>query len=108
MDPLQKDKETFRENNSENKDYDFPPLEAIRQLAPSEAILILDEYIKYYPNDDEALTIRGLKYWSLNRRKEAINDYLQALKINPGSRAKMALQYANSILDYYNKDLLNP
>ena len=83
-------------------------LKEISSLPTSEAIAALSEYITCHPEDDEALTVRGLKYWSLNQRKEAINDYLQALKINPESRAKMALQFANSILEYYNKDLLNP
>lgn len=80
----------------------------IRNLPANEAITALSEYILTHPDDDEALTLRGMKYWTLNQRKEAINDYLSALKINPESRAKMALQFANSILDFYNKDLLNP
>lgn len=83
-------------------------LEIIKELPAEEAVLKLNDYILVFPNDDEAYTLRGLKFWSLNRRKEAINDYLTAIKINPNSRAKMALQFANSILDYYNKDLLNP
>ena len=83
-------------------------LEEIKKLPPEEAISQLNVYLEKHPQDDEAYTLRGLRYWGLNRRKEAINDYLQAIKINPESKAKMALQYANSILDYYNKDLLNP
>lgn len=83
-------------------------LEEIKSLEAEEAIKALNDYISHHPDDDEAYTERGLKYWSLNKRKEAINDYLSALKINPASRAKMALEYAKSILDYYNKDLLNP
>lgn len=83
-------------------------LEEIKSMKAEEAIPLLDEFILKNPDNDEAYTIRGLKNWSLNRRKEAINDYLSAIKINPDSRARMALQYANSILDYYNKDLLNP
>lgn len=83
-------------------------LEEIKSMKAEDAIPLLDEFILKNPDNDEAYTIRGLKNWSLNRRKEAINDYLSAIKINPESRARMALQYANSILDYYNKDLLNP
>ena len=83
-------------------------LELIKGLDPEKAIEFLNEYISRNPNDDEALTERGLKFWSLNQRKEAINDYLSAIKINPESRGKMALEFANSILDYYNKDLYNP
>ena len=89
-------------------DPDSLSLDEIKNLPASEAILSLTQYISFHPDDDEALTIRGLRYWSLNKRKEAINDYLAAIKINPESRAKMALRFAYSILDYYNKDLLNP
>lgn len=83
-------------------------LEEIKKLEPEQAIETLTSYLVSHPEDDEAYTERGLKYWSINKRKEAINDYLTALKINPESKAKMALEYANSILDYYNKDLYNP
>ena len=83
-------------------------LEEIKKMQPEEAIAALTEIIRTNPDNEEALTLRGLRHWSLNHRREAINDYLAALKINPESKAKMALDYANSILDYYNKDLLNP
>ena len=83
-------------------------LEEIKKMQPEEAIAALTEIIETNPDNEEALTLRGLRHWSLNHRREAINDYLAALKINPESKAKMALDYANSILDYYNKDLLNP
>ena len=87
---------------------DMPSLDDMKKLPPKEAIRLLSVFISLHPADDEAFTIRGMKYWSLNMRKEAIGDYLKAIEINPSSRARMALQFANSILDYYNKDLLNP
>ena len=80
----------------------------IKELSAEEAIKELNLYIEAHPEDDEAFTLRGLRHWSLNHRKEAINDYLEAIKLNPESKARMALQYSNSILNYYNKDLLNP
>lgn len=83
-------------------------LEDIGKLDAREAIKELDKWISWHPDDDEAYTLRGLRHWSLNHRREAINDYLAALRINPQSKARMALEYSNSILDYYNKDLLNP
>ena len=86
----------------------MPSLAEISSLPAVEAIPLLDEYINNHTYDDEAYTIRGLKHWSVNQRKEAINDYLTALRINPDSRAKTALDFANSVLDFYNKDLLNP
>lgn len=83
-------------------------LDNIKKMNPEDAVKAIETYLIENPQDDEAYTIRGLKYWSMGRRREAINDYLTAIKINPESRARMALQYANSVLDYYNKDLLNP
>ena len=83
-------------------------LHDIKNLPPQEAIPLLDSYLENHPRDDEAYTLRGLRHWSLNHRQEAINDYLTAIRLNPDSKAKMALEYVNSILDYYNTDLLNP
>ena len=83
-------------------------LEDIKKLPPQEAITCLDKFIKIFPDKEEAYLIRGMKHWNLNHRREAINDYLKAINLNPDSKAKALLQYANSILDYYNKDLLNP
>ncbi|MDE7159224.1 MAG: hypothetical protein K2O24_00045 [Muribaculaceae bacterium] len=71
-------------------------------------IAVLSEYIQAHPDDDEALTARGLRHWSCGDRAAAIKDYLAALRINPDSKAKMALKATNEILDYYNKDLYNP
>ncbi|MDE7381148.1 MAG: tetratricopeptide repeat protein [Muribaculaceae bacterium] len=77
-------------------------------LSSEEGIQMLTEYIEQNPKDDEALTLRGMKYWGLGQRANAINDYLKAIEINPESKAKLALKATNEILDYYNKDLYNP
>ncbi len=74
---------------------------------PQEAIPLLDEYISSH-EEDEAYTLRGMKHWALGKRALAIKDYLSAIRINPESKAKQALESANAILDYYSKDLLNP
>ena len=60
------------------------------------------------PQADEAYTERGLLYWKLDMRAEAINDYNEAIRINPASRAVQVKEATYSILDYYNKDLYNP
>ena len=83
-------------------------LDEIKKLPPEEAIEALNRFMERIPGNDEALTLRGQKHWLLNHRRNAINDYLAAIEINPDSRAKMLLQYANTILDFYSKDLLNP
>lgn len=77
-------------------------------LSAEEAITRLDQYLTEHPDDDNALTIRGMKHWSCGNRALAINDYLAAIKINPQSKSVQALKATNEILDYYNKDLYNP
>ena len=37
----------------------------------------------------------------------AMNTYLEAIQLNPESPAKQALDIANEILDFYNKDMYN-
>lgn len=73
-----------------------------------DAIAILSEYIAANPDCDEALTLRGMKYWGAGERALALNDYLAAIRINPESRARLALKASEEILDYRNKDLYNP
>lgn len=83
--------------------------DAIRKgLSPEEGLKALTGYVDAHPGDDEALTARGMQHWSMGDRASAINDYLAAIKLNPESKAKMALKATNDILDYYNKDLFNP
>jgi tetratricopeptide (TPR) repeat protein len=88
--------------------YHIMTLDEIKTLAPAEAIIRLDAFIVAHPDNDEAYTLRGLRHWALQHRSLAINDYLAALSINPASRARQALDAANDILNYYNKDLYNP
>lgn len=57
---------------------------------------------------DEALTERGLLYWKLGRRADAINDYNKAIALNPASRAVQVKEATYEILNFYNKDLYNP
>lgn len=80
----------------------------VKGLLPEEAIARLSAYIAEHPDDDEALTLRGIKYWSSGQRALAIKDYLAAVHINPDSKAAEALKAANEILAYRNNDLYNP
>lgn len=79
-----------------------------RGAATEETLKELDAYIAANPADDEALTERGLIYWSMGKRAAAINDYLAARKINPEGKATQALETAYDILNFFNKDLYNP
>ncbi|MCH5227807.1 MAG: hypothetical protein J1F16_08365 [Muribaculaceae bacterium] len=85
-----------------------PNLEEIKKLPPEEAIALLNALLEKDKENDLLLTLRGQTFWKLNKRREAINDYLCAIKINPESHSKVLLEYAQTILAYYNKDLLNP
>lgn len=80
----------------------------IRTLSWEAGIEILSEYISRNPDDDEALTARGMKYWGAGRRALALNDYLSAISVNPDSKARQAYKASLEILDYRNKDLYNP
>ena len=83
--------------------------EQIRLLGADEARALLDKWIAEHPEDVEAYTLRGMKHFGAGHRSAAIGDYLTALRLDPdNARARQALDYANSILDYYNKDLYNP
>lgn len=85
--------------------------ESLKGLTGEEAVKALTDFIASHPDApdlDEALTLRGMKYWGMQKRSLAINDYLAAIRINPESKAVQALRATNEILDYYNKDLYNP
>lgn len=83
-------------------------IEEIKALPAEEAIKELDIRIAHDPGDEAALTLRGMRHWALSHRSLAIKDYLAAVRINPSGPASLLLQNANDILDFYNKDLLNP
>lgn len=81
----------------------------IRHRATADqAIALLDAYIAEHPGDDEALTTRGMRYWSMGRRAEAMADYMAAVRLNPHSKAAQAIRASYDVLNYYNKDLYNP
>lgn len=85
--------------------------DSIQGLSGDDAVKVLSEYIEANPGSpdlDEAYTMRGMKYWGMQKRSAAINDYLAAIRINPESKAVHALKATNDILDYYNTDLYNP
>ncbi|MDE5901612.1 MAG: tetratricopeptide repeat protein, partial [Muribaculaceae bacterium] len=68
-------------------------------LDADEAIALITEYIESNPSDPEALTLRGMRHFGAGHRAQAIGDYLEALRIDPGNKnATQALQFANSIL----------
>ena len=83
-------------------------LESIKEHMPEEAIPLLDAFITLYPSDDEAYTIRESSIGPWDSALWQSTTIFPPYASIPKAGQKMALQAANDILDYYNKDLLNP
>lgn len=82
--------------------------ENVALLPYEEAVAAITAYLNEHPDSTDALTLRGMKHFGAGKRALAINDYHAALAIDPDCKARLALQSANDILDFYNKDLFNP
>ena len=59
------------------------------------------------PMDDTLFYLLGNAWRKKGNWQMAINNYLEAVHINPDSPARQALDIANEILDFYNKDMYN-
>ncbi|MDR0349127.1 MAG: tetratricopeptide repeat protein [Tannerella sp.] len=86
-------------------------METIKQLIydgkTDEAIRLLDEIITGDPALDEAFYLRGNAFRKAGDWRQALNNYLVAMELNPDSPAHQAYQMIIDILDFYNKDLFN-
>ncbi|MDR2064106.1 MAG: tetratricopeptide repeat protein [Prevotellaceae bacterium] len=72
------------------------------------SLALLNEYIVQNPSDDSAYYLRGNIYRKMNLFGDALNDYRKALELNSQSRAAVAIEILNEILEFRNTDLLNP
>ena len=84
-------------------------IEAILQKGRiEEAIGLLGAFISSSPvPSDRAYYLLGNAYRKKGDWQGAINNYLEAMAINPESPARNAYRIANDILDFYNKDMYN-
>lgn len=86
-------------------------METIRQLIndnrTDEALRLLDDYIKKNASDDEAYYLRGNAYRKKGDIRQALNNYLAAIELNPDSPAQTAYNAQIRIMDFYNKDMYN-
>jgi predicted negative regulator of RcsB-dependent stress response len=71
----------------------------------AEALALLDQSIFEDKHNDELYYMRGNVYFKAGNWQEAMQNYMEAIAINPESPASEALKMANGILDFYNKDL---
>lgn len=73
----------------------------------SEAIARLDAYLTEHPKSDEAFYLRGNAYRKEGNSREALNNYLAAMELNPDSPAHRAYRSEIEILDFFDKNLYN-
>ncbi len=87
-------------------------LQEIKQMIDEnrleEAMYALNNYIASFPPSDEAYYMRGTVFNRLNDWKHSIQDYCEAIDINPNSSAVRAYEAAQEMLKFYHTDLYNP
>ena len=69
---------------------------------------MLQERIIANASDDEAYFLLGNIHWKHGRQGEAMSCFLKAVAINPDSPAKVALEHAREVSDFFNPDIYNP
>ena len=73
----------------------------------ADAIRTIDRMITECPSDDKLYYLRGNAYYKQGVWHAAINDYLEAIALNPDSPAAGAYAMLMDILEFYNKDIYN-
>ena len=88
-----------------------PTTEEIKALLEAnrtqEAIEILDRLIAGEPDNDTYYYLRGNAYRKKGDIRQALNNYLTAMDLNPDSPAHIAHNQLISIMNFYNKDMFN-
>ena len=79
----------------------------IEQYKIDTAIEQLEGLIKENPSNDKLYYLLGNAYRKSGNWQMAINNYLEALDINPVSPAGEAKDMLVDILEFYNKDMYN-
>ena len=75
---------------------------------PDGAIALVEEYrAGGGVMDDDLFYLLGNAWRKKGSWQMAINNYLEAIHLNPESPAGQALEIANEILAFYNKDMYN-
>ena len=78
------------------------------QHRSDEAIALVEEYrAGGGVMDDTLFYLLGNAWRKKGNWQMAMNNYLEAIQLNPSSPARQALDIANEILAFYNKDMYN-
>lgn len=81
----------------------------LREHKVDEAISLIEAYrADGGQMDDVLFYLLGNAWRKKGNWQMAINNYNEAVRLNPASPAAAALEIANDILGFYNKDLYNP
>lgn len=83
----------------------------IAENQPEEALRKLDEMLGASPSATKRsllLAEKGKLLWRLGRRGEAISAYEEGAQLDAGGPCATLLEMSGSIMDFFNKDLLNP
>lgn len=73
-----------------------------------EALAALEQALLTEPSNALMLVEKGKLLWRLNRKGEAMSAYETAAQIDPEGPARLLIEHSNSIMDFFNPDLLNP
>lgn len=87
----------------------FEPIrDLIREGHTQEAILQLNKLITSRPDTAaEAYYLLGNAYRKEGNWQYALNNYREAIELNPESPAREAYRMVMDILNFYNKDMFN-
>ena len=80
----------------------------LEESRADDAIGLLESYRKEGGTmNDTLFYLLGNAWRKKGNWQMAMNNYLEAVHLNPESPAAAALEIANEILDFYNKDMYN-
>lgn len=88
--------------------YDISTLKTLIEKGEIQsAIQTLDQLLVDQPTNDTLFYLRGNAYRKEENWQRAIENYLEAIALNPDSPAAEAHAMLIDILDFYNKDMYN-
>lgn len=86
-------------------------LDEIRDLIQSNKLDEAEKELQLLSQNEPSETVFLLSGNVCRKRgdwQHALNNFYEALELNPEGDAKMAIEHIQDILDFSNKDLINP
>lgn len=80
----------------------------IKRLFDANRLAEATQLLNERPEDSWAQYMLGRIAWKEGRRADAIEYYERAAASDPESEAAVALEQAQEIMNFFNKDLYNP